>query len=409
MTYFTGVAPSQLSDQDTPVNNPLTDKDFVMPIAPRPELCFTQGKGHYLFDQNGKQYLDMVQGWAVNTLGHSPNLIQQALIEQSQQLINPGPGFFNQPMIELAKALCSHSDFDQVFFANSGAEANEGAIKLARKWGKIHKQGAFKIITFEQSFHGRTLATMSATGKTTFAPLFEPKVSGFSKAPYNDLAATEAVIDQHTVGIMLELVQGEAGVIPADSNFVKGLEALCKKHNLLLIIDEVQTGIGRTGNLFAYQGLDIQPDIMTLGKGLGGGVPISALLTKAEHSCFEYGDQGGTYNGNPLMCSVSQAVVNKVLEQGFLANVEQMGQLLSQKLTELSQQYSLGSVRGKGLLIALDTSELSASELVDKARELGLLLNAPNERTLRFIPALNLSEKEIDQCCSILAKTIESL
>jgi len=403
MSHSLGVAPSVTSDL-----NPLAQKDFILPIAPRPELCFVQGKGDYLFDQNGKKYLDMVQGWAVNTLGHSPDIIQQTLAEQSQLLLNPGPGFYNKPMLELAQALCTHSAFEQVFFANSGAEANEGAIKLARKWGALHKQGAFKIITFEQSFHGRTLATMSATGKASFAPLFEPKVSGFSKVPYNNLAATEAAIDPQTTAIMLELVQGEAGVIPADPVFVSGVQQLCKKHNLLLIVDEVQTGIGRTGALFAHQNYGITPDIMTLGKGLGGGVPISALLTHNQYSCFDYGDQGGTYNGNPLMCAVSHAVLNSVLATDFLKHVNSMGELLKNQLCELSQQHDLAEVRGQGLLIALDTGDVSAPKLVDKARALGLLLNAPNERTLRFMPALTITAAQIQECCTLLGKTLHT-
>ena len=381
----------------------------IMPIAPRPDICFIKGDGHYLFDQTGKAYLDLVQGWAVNTLGHSPTVIQQALQTQSKQLLNPGPAFYNQPMLDLAQTLCQHSVFDQAFFANSGAEANEGAIKLARKWGQKHKQGAFKIITFDNGFHGRTLATMSATGKAEFAPLFEPKVSGFEKVPFNNLSATEQAVDNHTVAIMLELVQGEAGVVPANTDFVEGIAQLCKQHNLLLIIDEVQTGVARTGSLFAYQQYNISPDIMTLGKGLGGGVPISTLLVSQAVSCFDYGDQGGTFNGNPLMCAVANAVLSEVLSPNFIPHIQEISLYFQQALINLSETFDLGEVRGKGLLLALDSGRYSAPEIVHQARALGLLLNAPRENTLRFMPALTIDKTEIDKGVAMLHSIFSSL
>ncbi len=387
----------------------LAKQSYLIPITKRPELCFIRGEGHYLFDQNDNAYLDWIQGWAVNTLGHSPKVMQQALIRQSAQLINPSPAFYNQPMLDLAEMLCENSRFDQVFFTNSGAEANEGAIKLARKWGQKNKRGAFKIITFQQSFHGRTLATMSATGKEAFAPLFEPKVSGFTKVPYNDLAATEAAIDDQTVAVMLELIQGEAGVIPADAEFVAGLDALCKQHNLLLIVDEVQTGIGRTGSLFAYQQYQAEPHIMTLGKGLGGGVPIAAMVIDKTVSCFDPGDQGGTYNGNPLMCAVSGAVLKEVLAADFLPQVNRVSEYFCQRLSELAEEFGLGAIRGKGLLLAINTGPYSGPKIVELAREAGLLLNAPREDSLRFMPALTLTEKEVDEGIALLAGVLTTL
>ncbi|MCV6590956.1 MAG: acetylornithine transaminase [Marinobacterium sp.] len=386
---------------DTTCTNTLST-DYLIPVAPRPEQIFVAGQGHTLIDQHGCHYLDMVQGWAVNTLGHSPVLIQQVLAEQSAKLLNPGPGFYNKPMLELAQLLCLHSGLDQAFFANSGAEANEGAIKLARKWGQKYRQGAFKIITFKDSFHGRTLATMSATGKAAFESLFEPKVSGFIHLPFNDLTAVEQAIDNQTVAIMLEPIQGEAGVIPAQQAFVKGLEQLCHQHNLLLIIDEVQTGIGRTGQLFAHQALGVNPHIMTLGKGLGGGVPISAMLIDSEISCFDYGDQGGTFNGNPLMCAVALAVVNAVLEKDFMANVKARGYELAHALQQLSQRHGLGEVRGQGLLLAINTGKHNAQKLAEQALAAGLLINAPRPDTLRFMPALNLGSQQIHQAVDCL-------
>lgn len=392
-----------------PQNSVLAKQNYLIPITKRPEICFVRGEGHYLYDQNDKGYLDWIQGWAVNTLGHSPQVMQQALMKQSAQLINPGPAFYNQPMLELAELLCENSKFDEVFFTNSGAEANEGAIKLARKWGQKHKQGAFKVITFDHSFHGRTLATMSATGKEAFAPLFEPKVSGFTKVPFNNLKATEAAIDDNTVAIMLELIQGEAGVIPADPTFVAGLDSLCKQHNLLLIVDEVQTGIGRTGNLFAYQNFQAEPHIMTLGKGLGGGVPIAAMMIDKAVSCFDHGDQGGTYNGNPLMCAVSKAVVHEVLAEGFLNQVNRVSRHLCRQLEGLAKDFGLGGIRGEGLLLAMNTGQYSAPAIVAQAREAGLLLNAPREDSLRFMPALTLTEEGVDEGIALLTDVLRAL
>jgi acetylornithine/N-succinyldiaminopimelate aminotransferase len=311
-------------------------------------------------------------------------------------------------MLTCADLLTQHSVFDQVFFANSGAEANEGAIKLARKWGAVNKQGAYKIITFHNGFHGRTLTTMAASGKAAFESLFEPKTPGFTKVTYNDAAAVEQAIDTQTVAIMLELIQGEAGVISAQLEFVQQLRQLADQHNLLLIVDEVQTGVGRTGNLFAYQTYGIEPDIMTLGKGLGGGVPISALLAK-QHCCvFQAGDQGGTYNGNPLMTAVASAVLNEILTTGFLPQVQSNGTYLRQTLQTLSTQFGLGEVRGQGLLLALDTRALDANTIVQRSLALGLLINAPNATTLRFMPALNVSRAEIQAMAMLLAQALAS-
>ncbi|WP_115719707.1 acetylornithine transaminase [Gallaecimonas mangrovi] len=379
-------------------------RDFaaLIPVAKKPKQLFVKGQGSYLFDSQGQSYLDLIQGWAVNTLGHCPAVMQQALAEQAATLVNASPGFYNEPLLKLANTLVAHSVFDQVFFASSGAEANEGAIKLARRWGEKHKKGAFKIITFEGGFHGRTLATMSACGKPAFEKLFEPKVPGFIKVPFNDLAAVKAAIDDATVAVMLEPIQGEAGVIPATAAFLRGLQQLCEANNLLLIVDEVQTGIGRTGKLFAYQHHGIKPHIMTLAKGLGGGVPLSAMLIDKTISCFEYGDQGGTFSGNPLMCAVGLAMLNAVTAPGFLDEVNERSRQLWAGLEALSQKYGLGEVRGQGLLLALNTGEVNANVLVEKAMAAGLLINAPRPNTLRFMPALNISEAQIAEALAIL-------
>jgi acetylornithine/N-succinyldiaminopimelate aminotransferase len=378
----------------------------LMEITARPPLVFVRGEGSWLWDHEGKRYLDYVQGWAVNCLGHSPPVITETLIAQSRKLITPSPAFYNQPSIELARRIVANSCFQRVFFANSGAEANEGAIKLARKWGAKHKGGAYEIVTFEDSFHGRTLATMSASGKPAFRELFEPKVPGFPKAKLNDLGSVEALINDKTVAVMLEPIQGEAGVIPATGEFLREVRELTRRKGLLLIVDEIQTGVGRTGTLWGYEHAKIEPDIMTLGKGLGGGVPLAALVAKESVSCFEHGDQGGTFNGNPLMAAVGCAVMDTMLAPGFLAGVRERGETLARGLAALSARLGLGEVRGQGMLLALDLKRDIASRVVDLARDDGLLLNAPRANFLRFMPALNLKVDEIDMMLATLEACI---
>ena len=379
--------------------------DSLMSITNRPDLVFERGEGSWLYDHQGKAYLDFIQGWAVNTLGHCPPEIAAALVAQAGKLINPSPAFYNGPMIELASLLTANSVFDRVFFANTGAEANEGAIKLARKWGRLHKDGAYEIITFGHSFHGRTLATMSASGKAGWDTIYAPQVPGFPKATYNDIVAVDALIGPKTVAVMLEPVQGEGGVIPADIAFLKALRELTTARGILLIVDEVQTGMGRTGKLFAYEHAGITPDIMTLAKGIGGGVPLAALLAREEICCFEPGDQGGTYNGNPLMTAVGAAVLKRLLSEGFLAEVEARGQYLSKRLLELSAKHGQNGERGSGLLRALVLADERGPDIVRRALEggpTGLLLNSPRPNLLRFMPALNVSEAEIDQMIGML-------
>ncbi len=381
------------------------DAQPLMWITARPDLVFVEGRGSWLTDHRGKRYLDFVQGWAVNCLGHGHPAIVDALTAQAGKLINPSPAFYNEPALKLARGLTEHSCFDRVFFASTGAEANEGAIKLARKWGKVHKGGAFEIVTFTGSFHGRTLATMSASGKPGWDTLFAPQVPGFPKATLNDLASVEALIGPNTVAVMLEPVQGEGGVVPATTEFLQALRRLTSERGLLLIVDEVQTGMGRTGALFAHQHAGIEPDIMTLGKGIGGGVPLSALLAKEAVCCFEAGDQGGTYNGNPLMAAVGVAVLDTLTVPDFLAEVAALGDYLAAKLRELSDELGLKGERGQGLLRALLLADERGPAVVEAARNLapeGLLLNAPRPHLLRFMPALNVTREEIDRMIGML-------
>ena len=395
-----------------PIDPHPVDAHSVMFITKRPDIVMVEGKGSWLTDQNGKRYLDFLQGWAVNCLGHCNPGIVNALHQQAQKLINPSPAFYNEPMIRLSDLLTESSCFDKVFFANSGAEANEGAIKLARKWGQLHKKGAYEIITFDHSFHGRTLATMSASGKPGWDTMFAPQVSGFPKAELNDINSVKKCITDKSVAVMLEPVQGEGGVIPCDDQFMRDLRQLTKEHNLLLIVDEVQAGFGRTGKLFAYQNYGIEPDIMTLGKGIGGGVPLAALLCRDEVACFVPGDQGGTYNGNALMTAVGISVIEQLLAPGFLQSVTTKGALLQSELLKLSSEFGLQGERGKGLLRALMLGKDIGGKLVDLAREHqpeGLLINSPRPDLLRFMPALTVSHEEIMTMCAILRTLLKKV
>jgi acetylornithine/N-succinyldiaminopimelate aminotransferase len=379
-----------------------TDLTAVMKVADRPPVVMVEGHGSWLQDEAGKTYLDFVQGWAVNCLGHSPDIVAETVAFQSRRLINCSPAYYNAEMARLARLLADTSGLAQVFFCNSGAEANEGAIKLARKWGAKQRGGAFHIITMDHGFHGRTLATMAASGKPAWEALFEPKVSGFTKVPLGDLDAVKRAITPQTVGVMLEPIQGEAGVYPAGDDFLRDLRALTRDEGLLLILDEIQTGIGRTGRLFGFEHAGVEPDILTLGKGLGGGVPLAALVAAEPICCFEFGDQGGTFNGSPLMAAVGSAVVETVRRPEFLATVTASGDYLAQWLRELSTKLGHGEVRGRGLLLALALRGTDAAEVARRALDRGLLINAPRPDTLRFMPALNVTRGEIDRMLALL-------
>jgi acetylornithine/N-succinyldiaminopimelate aminotransferase len=372
-----------------------------MEITARPDLVFVRGEGSWLWDDADRRYLDFVQGWAVNALGHCPPVVQAALARQAGTLINASPAFHNEPALHLARLIVERCALDRVFFASSGAEANEGAIKLARKWGRVRRNGAYRIVTMEDSFHGRTLATMSASGKPGWDRMFAPQVDGFVKVPLNDVAALERAVEG-AVAVMLEPIQGEAGVIPARPDYLRAVRALTRERGLLMILDEIQTGIGRTGRLFGYEHCGIEPDIMTLGKGLGGGAPLAALVAREEVCCFEHGDQGGTFNGNALMAAVGAAVLETVAAPGFLAEVTALGAHLRTRLELTSRRFALGEVRGQGLLLALALGSAAGPQVVAEARDAGLLINAPRPDCLRFMPALNVTRGEIDQMAEML-------
>lgn len=378
-------------------------RECLMPATERAPQVFVRGQGSWLWDSEGRAYLDFTQGCAVNSLGHSPKALVQALSAQAQALINPGAGFHNRGLLQLVNRLCASTGSDQAYLLNSGAEACEGAIKLARKWGQLHRNGAYHIITARQSCHGRSLGALSASDPSA-CNRCEPGVPGFSKVPFNDLAALHAAVDSRTVAIMLEPIQGEAGVVPATQHYLKGVERLCRELGILLILDEVQTGIGRCGALLAEQTYGVRADIITLGKGLGGGVPLAALLARGTACCAEAGELEGSHHGNALMSAAGLAVLDAVLEPGFLEQVQASGRHLRDGLSHLAGRYGQGAVRGQGLLWGLELSDDSAAAVVKAALQEGLLLNAAQANVLRFSPALTVSQGNIDEMLLRLAR-----
>ncbi len=378
-----------------------------MPVAVRPARIMVRGSGSYLWDHTGARYLDFLQGWAVNALGHAPPELAEALSAQAQTLITASPAFHNAPQLRLASELARAARLSQVHFANSGAEANEAALKLARKWGKLERGGAFEIITTEGSFHGRTLALMAASGKPGWDALFPPGMPGFVKVPYGDARAVAARIGPNTVAVMVEPIQGEAGVVVPPEGYLRELRRLCDERNLLLICDEVQTGMGRTGTLFACEQEAVEPDILTLGKGLGGGVPVSAVLSSARASCFAPGDQGGTYNGNPLMVAVASRVFDIVSSAAFLARVRDAGETLRERLARLAKTHGC-ALRGRGLLWALVLPSDRAESIVRTCFESGLLINAARPNILRFMPSLRVTDSEIDELIPLLESALRA-
>jgi acetylornithine/N-succinyldiaminopimelate aminotransferase len=366
-----------------------------MPVAQRPPIVMSRGQGSYLWDESGQCYLDLVQGWATNTLGHSAPEVLAALADQSSLLINPSPAFYNRPAIELARLLIRLTESSQVALLNSGAEANETAIKLARKWGQKYKRGAFGIVTTEGAFHGRTLAAMAASGKPGWDRLFPPYPPGFVKVPFGDLSALEQAIDPGCVALMVEPIQGEAGVVVPPAGYLQGLRELADRHDLLLILDEVQTGLARTGSFLAGEHESVRADITTLGKGLGAGLPISAVLCNSRAGCFELGDNGSTHGGNPLMAQVGLAICRIASQAAFLEGVRRHGAELEAMLRRLASRWGGVSWRGRGLLQALVFEQPLAGALSEAARESGLLVNAARPNVLRFMPQLRISAAEI--------------
>ncbi|WP_439287215.1 aspartate aminotransferase family protein [Lonepinella sp. BR2357] len=372
-----------------------------------------KGKGSYVWDQNGKEYIDFTSGIAVNSLGHCPDEIVDVLKAQSEKLWHSSNWFTSEPTLALASKLVQHTFAERVMFANSGAEANEAALKLARRYA-VDNYGYQKstIISFKQSFHGRTLFTVSVAGQPKYSDGFGPKPADIIHVKFNDLASVKAVIDDRCCAVIVEPIQGESGIIPATTEFLQGLRQLCDENNALLIFDEVQTGVGRTGYLYAYQRYGVIPDILTTAKALGNGFPISAMLTTTEIAkSFAPGVHGTTFGGNPLACAVAEKVIDTIADDQFLAQVNRTSALFKAELTKLNEQFHLfKEIRGEGLLIGAELIEKyqgKASEFVTAATDHGLMILVAGPNVLRFAPALNISEQDLLQGVDRLTKTLK--
>jgi predicted acetylornithine/succinylornithine family transaminase len=384
----------------------LTDKYIAQTYARFP-IALVRGKGTHVWDTDGNEYLDFVAGIAVNNLGHSHPAVVRAIQQQARKLIHVSNLYHIVPQSELARELCRHSFADRVFFCNSGAEANEAAIKLARRYGSEWLGGKYEILSTYNSFHGRTLATLTATGQEKVRAGFDPLPTGFRQVPYNDLGAMEEAIGEKTVAILVEPIQGEGGVIVPDENYLRDLRELCDRRGLLLIFDEVQTGMGRTGKLFAYEHFDVEPDIMTLAKALGGGLPLGAMLAKEKVArSFVPGTHASTFGGNPLACSVGRAVLKTLLQGGVLKNCAKMGRIFFDGLQELKDRFSfVREVRGKGLILGMEL-EQEGSKIVVDCLKAGLLVNCAAYKVLRFLPPLTIGKEDIDRGLAILEKVL---
>lgn len=385
---------------------------YLMNTYNRYPIILRKGRGIKVWSIDGKEFLDFVAGIAVNVLGHCHQKIVIALQKQAQRLLHVSNLYHIEPQIRLAMLLCKNSFADKVFFCNSGAEANEGAIKLARKYAKENfpDKGKFEIITALNSFHGRTLATLTATGQEKFQKGFEPLMPGFRYVPFNDIHALRKVVNKNTCAIMLEPIQGEGGVRIPSEGYLKDVRKLCDEMDILLILDEVQTGIGRTGKLFAYEHYDIKPDIMTLAKGLGGGVPIGAVLaTDKVATAFKPGNHASTFGGNPLVCAAAIATLETILEDGFLLDhCKRMGEYFLYRLNELKNSYPelIVEVRGKGLIIGMEING-DGTSIVNACMERGILINCTAGNVLRFTPPLIVEQKDIDRLIDVLEEVIE--
>ena len=373
---------------------------YLMQTGRRLPVTFVRGRGCLLYDDAGREYLDLVAGIAVNLLGHAHPEVVAAVTKQSAELIHTSNLYFTQPQVELARRLVDLSFPSRVFFCNSGAEANEAAIKLARKWGTRNRDGAFEIITTTGSFHGRTLATVTAGGQHKYSDPFQPLPDGFVHVAYNDAEAIEAATTEKTVAVMLEPVMGEIGVIPAAAGYLERVRVWCDRKNLLLILDEVQTGLGRTGRWFAYQHASIAPDVMTLAKGLGGGLPIGACLANPRADVFEPGDHGSTFGGKPLACAAATAVLHVIERDGLVGHAAEMGDLLRSTLGDLGAK----DVRGVGLMQAFEFEEPKAKPFQNACLEAGLIVNAVDDHSVRLVPPLIIGANEIDRAQSVMRK-----
>ena len=374
------------------------EHQYYMQVARRQPVVIVKGEGSWVWDEAGEEYLDFHAGWAVDTLGHCPPVLVDAIRQQAGLLFQTSNQFYTLPQIELAELLVENSCLDRVFLCNSGAEANEGAFKLARKYGRLHRNGAYEIISTENAFHGRTITTAAAGGNPQYSATFAPLTPGFSHVPWNDIEALKSATNAKTCAIVLEPVQGEAGVNCPSPSYLGEVRQWCDEQGILLILDEVQTGIGRLGALFGYQLFDVEPDVLTLAKGLGGGVPIGAFLCKEQYQVLEPGDHGSTFGGNPLACAGAYAVVKHVIENNISGYAGELGEYLAAGLLKIQARHEtvIKEVRGMGLMRAVEFHEAIGPDVVGGCNEERLLVNPVRPNSIRFTPPLNVSRSEVD-------------
>ncbi|MBI4298013.1 MAG: aspartate aminotransferase family protein [Chloroflexi bacterium] len=383
------------------------EKKYYMQVAKRLPVTLVKGQGVRVWDDKGKSYIDCVAGWAADNLGHCHPAFVAALIEQAQTLTHVSNQFYSVPQVKLAQILMDNSCFDRVFFCNSGAEATEGSVKLARRYGKLHRNGAYEVITANNSFHGRTLAMTAATGQKRFHDPYEPIPVGFVNVDFNNVEAVMAATTEKTCAVMLEPIQGEGGVNVPSDGYLKQVRQWCDRKNLLLILDEVQTGFGRLGTLFGYQLYGVEPDIIALAKGLGGGVAIAAFLAKEKASVFAPGEHGSTFGGNPLACATAYANVKFIIENKIPEHARKIGEYFVGRLQGLRSRFSfITDVRGRGLLLAVEFDRDITDKVVAECIEEGLLLNPLKPNTIRFMSPLIITKKEVDEVVGILEKVL---
>ena len=389
------------------------DAAHVMKTYARQPVMFVRGQGARLWDARGKEYLDFLAGIAVCSVGHCHPRLVEAIQQQAATLMHTSNLYLTEPQARLARRLVELSDFERVFFCNSGAEANEAAIKLARKRAKAAGgKDKVQIVTALNSFHGRTIATVTATGQTKYQKGFEPLPGGFSYVPFNDIAALRAAVNANTAAILLEPIQGEGGIVPAAPDYLRAARALADEHDALLVFDEVQTGMGRTGRLWAYQHYGVTPDVITLAKGLGGGFPIGACLARGEAAeAFTPGDHGSTFAGNPLAAAAALAVLDIIADEELCANARKAGAYLTLGLDALGRAYghTVGATRGVGLMLAVGLRRPVARQILTKCLDAGLIVNAIGDDTLRMLPPLTVTENEVDKAVEILGKVMATL
>ena len=381
-------------------------KKYLMNNYNRLPIQLVEGKGSRVYDSKGRVYLDFLSGIAVNALGHCPPELNQALCKQAEKLWHCSNIYWIEPQIELAEMIAENTCADKLFFCNSGAEANEAAIKLARKWGGERHE----IIALNNSFHGRTLGALAATGQEKYRKSFEPLPQGFVYADFNNLESVQAKINEKTCAVMVEVIQGEGGLNLAESTFLEGVQEICREQDLLLIVDEVQTGIGRTGKPFAYQNFNLEPDIITLAKALGGGFPIGAMAAKDEVAkAFEPGDHAATFGGNPLACAVAVATLKTIFAPDFLKEVNNKSEFIRSGLSKLQAQgANIVRLKGLGLMLGCELKN-NAPQVAERCLELGLLLNVVGGNTLRIVPPLNITEQELAEGLEIIEKAIKEV